>query len=178
MKSIDFGGYCGNPTLWAPVNGANSSIYFSQNGKNWINVGVLPQNYGQAIQKINFDVRNKIITKFIQFRNKGYLGIGYLKIYSIDGKESLENDDIITILPSQKIPKTSLSLPTKSITNNAINVNKSNTKSNKQLVKVKTGKIIIKSAFTSGGFVYNNKIVGSNFLNELNDPLLSKGNIL
>ena len=58
-----------------------------------------------------------------------------------------------------------------------------NSKSNKQLIKVKTGKIIIKSAFTSGGFFYNNKLVGSNFLNEflsasINTVLIYDANVI
>jgi len=93
IQTIELGGYCGNLNVWFPGNGSGASISFSKDGYNWIKVETIPTNFGSVVQKIN--ITNNNVTKFIQFKHTSYLGIGFLKVYTDDGRFSSEDLNIV-----------------------------------------------------------------------------------
>ena len=77
FDKIDVGGWNGNNGVWGVTNGANSKIYTSKDKTTWVEVGTIPSDFGNTIQRVNI---KKTSAKYIKFQHTSYLGLGHLKI--------------------------------------------------------------------------------------------------
>lgn len=78
LCTIEVGGWNGNSSLWYVGNGSCAKILTSKNKTKWIEVGVIPSNFGNSISKIKL---KKSTCKYIKFSHNSYLGLGYLKLH-------------------------------------------------------------------------------------------------
>ena len=83
-EEIEIGGYNGNSTAWYVGNGKGANIFTSTDNSSWINVGVLPEDFGHNIIKISIK-RGKI--KYLRFSHTDYMGIGYLEVKDVANKK-------------------------------------------------------------------------------------------
>jgi len=82
FDEIEVGGWNGNSSIWASSNGAGASIEVSCDKKSWEKVGSLPSNFIGSKSLVKLE---KICSaKFIKFNHNSFLGIGYLKIITIE----------------------------------------------------------------------------------------------
>ncbi len=78
FQEIEIGGWNGNTNIWSNSNGSGAHILTSNDKNNWINVGTIPNNYGNAIQQVRLS--RLVNAKWVKFQHNSYLGIGYFKI--------------------------------------------------------------------------------------------------
>lgn len=78
IKEIDVGGYCGNSSIWNPINGEGANIEVSLDKTNWNNIGSIPVGFGTEIRTVK--IKESSSCKYIKFSSSSYLGIGYLNI--------------------------------------------------------------------------------------------------
>jgi len=158
---LDIAGFAGNDKLWAPANGANSTINFSLDGCNWVFAGKIPNSFGNIVQRINFDVKQ--LTRFIQFKNNSYLGIGYLKVF---GDKNNNSHHHVSVSESVNLNKNNL--------NNIQNVIEPIQNSHSHNYSVDSSDIFLIEV-THKPYKYNNEQAGSTNANDLSNTDLSKG---
>ncbi len=77
FDEIEVGGWKGNTGVWASSNGSNSQIMTSSDKNTWNNIGTVPSNYGNAIQKVKCPNSR---AKYVKLQGTGYVGVGYFRV--------------------------------------------------------------------------------------------------
>jgi hypothetical protein len=80
FNMIHVGGYNADKYSWSFSNGNGSEIFTSLDGNQWVFVGNLVLADKSHVAEIKTNIVSTTEAKFIKFRNKGYLGLGYLGI--------------------------------------------------------------------------------------------------
>lgn len=62
--------------IWAVYNGVGSKIYTSIDKRDWTEVGIIPNGFGNSI--ITIDIR-PTKAKYVRFQHNNYLGLGFFK---------------------------------------------------------------------------------------------------
>ena len=81
---IQIGGWNKDSSLWAASNGAGALISTSEDKITWNDVGYIPSDFGATIRDVYL---TKSLARFVRFKHKSYLGIGYLNIIKCQSSE-------------------------------------------------------------------------------------------